>query len=554
MGTCRAVCAIIFCTLETILISGMIFGWDFVLPLFQKDSIFINKNYCPSGTSKGVAYNAPVAVPNSNSTSATSNSAYLQFYGVEYFCQREAEEYDLVYMLSLFMPYVLILVIGVLYDYLGTRIIRIVAIILFIAGCMLISYTTSDTDVLLFIGMPFISAGGGLILLTNLQICNWFFPQRSMVISWFIGCFCSSCGMFLLINTLECSFTEITTRYLFWGLAVLAIIPIITTLAILPLHHITEGQGSLEQFGSSDTHIRMNSKKIYRQSRLEGLTMDPDDSGDLDERRSSAAVSIVIDKDTYCKVSCNATYIIHVFWFAVMQLQYWWMYSRSREEIYGIDEKKNPTAVFLTYRYELFHYAPIAMIPVPLIFVGVIMDARRYAIGKSYPDSETIHVRAALIPVILVTIIAVTLACFVFAPWPEVKYALDALIILHKPLVLATSACFIFQVFPEEFFGRLVGVAMMVGGVFGVNYYTLDILHETVVSKESIHWINVGIAILVGFSIAHPIHLIARGKQLERETERRTMNVIWATDNVTYQTMESMKNNGSKNNWKSTEL
>jgi hypothetical protein len=61
-------------------------------------------------------------------------------------------------------------------------------------------------------------------------------------------------------------------------------------------------------------------------------TTDGEERLQLDDGRStvsslSGGTNLYIERETYCRVTCTATYILHVMWFAVLQLQNWFIVS-----------------------------------------------------------------------------------------------------------------------------------------------------------------------------------------------------------------------------------
>ncbi|XP_064647089.1 equilibrative nucleobase transporter 1-like isoform X2 [Lineus longissimus] len=603
-GNCKRVVGIIFCCVEMLLLSGVMFGWIYLVDVLRNDGVFtdicvnmssiqnnatikltvrdirlmveddVNKQRYrrtlrnndvqddgggnvkyDTGSdvitlfetlSEGQHATALPAPDGSNGISMAVVSPITSedgWYGIlplkGYRCEEEWQTYVFIYLAAIFGAPFLLLIIGILYDVCGTWLVRIIGIVFIIAGNLMIAYAAEDLSLLLYGGTVLVHSGGLVLLLSNIQLSNYFYSARSTIICVIVGCFFSSSGVYLAIKYIINDFTWVPRQYIFFVMGGITLIPIATTFFFHSMIRTEESEFGLDRYRPRETsHIKMNSKKIYRQTIRNGTLPGDVDEPIIDDGRStvsnmSGGTNLFIERETYCRVTCTATFILHVMWFSVLQLQNWFIASM----------RFNLTTETVAYREEIYYYGHICLLILAPV-IGVGMDHRRKHTGKKFDDNEIIHLKGSIIPVTVTSILGLILAGIVFIPLfasaKETLYAIDLLLLIVNYFSWATMAVYIFQIYPKAFFGRLFSVTVLIGTIFGACHYPLLILLKLVPEVKP-YYVFVGLGVLLVVICSHPVHLTVRVKHLERENEKRVMNSIWSADANSYSAVQQLK-------------
>ncbi|KAJ8259242.1 hypothetical protein COCON_G00182540 [Conger conger] len=193
---------------ECLFFTGVIYGWASVVFILKDSGYFSDQ--CVDATG-----------PN----------------GTQYMdCSKQDELFSLVFTIAAFLQSGLSLLNGFFFDHFGTMASRLLAIILYTTGTLLIAFSHPEISNILFPGLACIAVGSDMLLLTNMQVGNLFDTHRSTVITLYSGAYSSSALIFLIIKV---AFEKgISLQHAFFFLSAFSIIHLMRTFILMPKMHI----------------------------------------------------------------------------------------------------------------------------------------------------------------------------------------------------------------------------------------------------------------------------------------------------------------------------
>ncbi|KAL7991945.1 hypothetical protein Chor_016201 [Crotalus horridus] len=166
--TAKRLATLISGLVECMCFAGVIFGWTSLVFVFKHLKYF--ENYCES------------------SANATINQTTQD-------CAAQDEQFSLIFTIGSFMNNFMTFPTGYIFDHFGTTAARLLAIL-----SISWFFFFPATAIMLYPALTFISVGGILLILTNMQIGNLFGKHRSTIITLYNGAFDSSSAVFLIIK------------------------------------------------------------------------------------------------------------------------------------------------------------------------------------------------------------------------------------------------------------------------------------------------------------------------------------------------------------------
>ncbi|XP_072039635.1 equilibrative nucleobase transporter 1-like [Amphiura filiformis] len=197
---------------ELLFYGGPIYGWATLVYVLKADGYY--SNLCTNETA--------IETTNDEDTPAT--------------CGEQDAILNLVFTVGIFSLCGSEIFTGLLFDYFGTRFLRLLLHLLVASGLIMMAFSSPSIPVLLFPGMVCISIGGIAILFTNMQIGNLFGNHRATVMTLLNGCLDSSSFVMLLIKLGYEG--GISIRIAFATLAGATFCFFINTFVFLPKRHI----------------------------------------------------------------------------------------------------------------------------------------------------------------------------------------------------------------------------------------------------------------------------------------------------------------------------
>ncbi|KAI1887890.1 hypothetical protein AGOR_G00195150 [Albula goreensis] len=177
---------------------------------------------------------------------------------------------SLVFTIASFMNNFFTLPNGFLFDRFGTMAVRVLAVLLYTTGTLMIAFSTAGIHISVTILITTLTQlypascsppcpsllWGMLFLITNMQVGNLFGSHRSTIITLYNGAFDSSSSVFLIFKVLHEAGISLRSSFLF--MSGCSVIHLLRTFILLPKDHIPyplpEGYTYGMSFGKSKSY------------------------------------------------------------------------------------------------------------------------------------------------------------------------------------------------------------------------------------------------------------------------------------------------------------
>ncbi|XP_078286555.1 equilibrative nucleobase transporter 1-like [Rhinoraja longicauda] len=151
-------------------------------------------------------------------------------------CAMQDERFTLIFTISTFVMFVGNVANGILLDYVGTLVTRLLVILIYTTGTLMIALSASGSAALMFPALSFVGVGGLSLLFTNIQVGNLFGSKRSTVITLYNGAFDSSAVALLVVKLVYEAGFSLMSIFLF--ISCLSIFHVLRTIFLFPRKRI----------------------------------------------------------------------------------------------------------------------------------------------------------------------------------------------------------------------------------------------------------------------------------------------------------------------------
>ncbi|XP_074649054.1 equilibrative nucleobase transporter 1-like [Tubulanus polymorphus] len=360
--------------------------------------------------------------------------------------------------------------VGWIFDRFGTRITRIISMILFSSGSLMLGFANSDIPVLIFPGLCCFGIGGIMLLVTNMQIGNYFNVARLTVVTLYNATFDTSSSMLLMIKVLHAA--GVKRLHCFITLCILNVVIVsISTFALLPKFKVFP-----------------KDRKDKRNKVLVELIPNEDDTTDgIKMGKLSEISETVKEKDSLTPVDVemeplptmmtvkglkdylvSRVYLFELMWHAIIQLQFNYYMGTLNTMITDITNNDTYKVSFLTNVFSYILMCGIFFGPLEGLFLH-LEKKRLQRDNPSYYD----QLRPAALPQALCSTLCLLLSVLVLIPVEKLLYLQFISLTIFRAFLYGMNSAFLFMAFPVEHFGRLFGVLMTVNGIIGALQYPL---------------------------------------------------------------------------------
>ncbi|KAK3869669.1 hypothetical protein Pcinc_025031, partial [Petrolisthes cinctipes] len=242
--------------LETMLWSGVIFGWASLVHALKIQGVY--SNLCAPKITPG-GYNDNYTINNININNNTINinnndnnnnsiiSPVTQNYEIEDFflpesdngtypsCTAQDEKFALLYTVACVVYSTPGILVGYGLHHLGLAFTRIMGGLMVCCGFLLLSLTSAATPDYLWGAIVMLSVGGNTVRMAGLQFANLFPSARNTAMAIISGIFTPSAGVLMVVQSLYES--GLDWHYCCWVFASASSLMIIFT-PLVPRHHI----------------------------------------------------------------------------------------------------------------------------------------------------------------------------------------------------------------------------------------------------------------------------------------------------------------------------
>ncbi|XP_005102603.1 solute carrier family 43 member 3 [Aplysia californica] len=478
--------------LECLGFGGLLYGWGSLVYILKDEGLYLD--LCDNTPTNGSAVlNVSEVTPYSvgpglgNASVVIDSPAPVSVEGKSPSdgCDARDNKLALVFTIASAMFCVGCFIMGQINFKFGTRITRILAMILFISGALMIAFTTNDVPWLIFPGLSLIGSGGITYLMTNTQVSVLFQDQGSLIVGLLCGGFDASSGVQLMVKLGYENGISRQMSYII--LAVSHLLTLVSTFFFLPKKFIVKP--TLPAKRTADV--------AYDGEVAVELTSDKATSEESPEGPRQSLMSCIV----------SPIYILHVIWLSILQLRFYFLLgslNKSLEDL--LDNDKDAVS----------HYTNVSMYILMCgifasPFAGFVYDFH----NRFFKNSESVMRRTlmpAVIPLAITTTLCLIMSGLVLVEHPHAWYAVFVALVLFRSFLYTMGAGFINAIFPSEYFGILYGVLILTGGIISMFQYALFQWSEAAGSNQ----VNLFLLVLVLVTYGHPLFQWWTARRAER--------------------------------------
>ncbi|XP_068570955.1 equilibrative nucleobase transporter 1-like [Cebidichthys violaceus] len=413
-------------------------------------------------------------------------------------CSGQDEQFSLVFTIASFVNNFLTLPNGFLFDHFGTTVARLFGIFLYTMGTMMVAFSTAALSNLLFPALSFLSAGGILFLITNMQVGNLFGSRRSTIITLYNGAFDSSSALFLVIKLLHEAGVSLRSSFLF--LSACSVIHLFRTFFLMPKHHIPYPLPEDFTYG-----VTCGKSKTLR---LEQTTTNGNAQTSTEEMALNKNVTVKQEK-SFRECLMSRFFMLHVLWLSVMQLRHYLFIGTLNPMLQRLTAGEPSLVSQYINAFAITQLCGVLCAP----WNGLIMDRLK---GKPRAPGETeqeVDLRASVLSLFLTALQCLVFSICASLPYLPLQYLTFVLQVLNRSFLYGGNAAFISVAFPSCHFGKLYGLVMSLSAVFSLLQYPCFALVNGPLDGNPLY-VNIGLTLLSLLAFIHPLSVFLHCRSL----------------------------------------
>ncbi|XP_058237910.1 solute carrier family 43 member 3a isoform X2 [Hemibagrus wyckioides] len=402
---------------------------------------------------------------------------------------------------------------GFLFDLYGTMATRLLAIFLYTTGTLLVAFSSKALAFLLFPALSFITVGGILLLLTNMQVGNLCGTRRSTIITLYSGAFDSSSSVFLIIKVLYEKGVSLQNSFFF--LAACDIIHLLRTLFLLPKSHIPYPVPESYTYGLS---CRKSKSYNFEENELhQDLNSAPDQAIQHTSGDSNPPQADALPQEDVCKGSEDSSFkscvlswffLWHLIWLSVMQLRHFLFIGTLNPMLNRLANQDPATVSRYTNAFAFTQLTGILCAP----WNGLLMDRHKGKALKSGETEKEADLRSSILSLFLTALQCLLFSVCTTIPILPLQYATFFLQVLNRSFLYGGNAAFISIVFPAQHFGKLYGLMMSLSALVALLQYPCLALVKAFDGDP--FYVNLILTILMLLAFIHPLNVFFHCRSL----------------------------------------
>ncbi|KAK3583002.1 hypothetical protein CHS0354_005643 [Potamilus streckersoni] len=502
--------------MECVLFGGLLYGWGSLMFVFKQEGIYaelckkdqaavsaltnsssLNNSVFYEVTS-GVTSNV-IVLPVTNvaliNSSEDKTSSATDLNG----CPEQDSKFTLCFTIASALFCASSAVLGQINFMFGTRVTRIIAMIIFVSGSLMLAFVSKENPWLIFPGLSFLGAGGLPLLVTNTQVSNLFGKGSSSIVGLLCGGFDISSAVQLLVKIAYES--GIARQHSYYFLTALHSLVLVSTFILLPKDFIPKEQ-------STSTNPEVADEKDITIELLKRSK----EGGDVVDEKTGVYKDNYERKELPTLMSCvrQPLYIIHVFWLCILQLRFYYLIGTLNPYLNRVLNKDDKMVSHFT---NICFYIMMGGL-LSSFLTGVVYDWQKRCFASSRSSLRQ-NLMPAVLPLAIASFLAVLLSILVLIPVQNLLYLIFITMTLFRSFLYSMAAAFLSAMFPSEYFGLLYGIMIISGGVFGFLQFVFFTWAETYVGAP-LHT-DIFLLCLVLFSFIHPLYQWYRCSRAEKE-------------------------------------
>ncbi|KAL5016067.1 hypothetical protein ScPMuIL_005656 [Solemya velum] len=397
------------------------------------------------------------------------------------FCDDQEDSFDLMINLVLLIRNVLALPFGIFLDIYGTTRTRLLAVLTFIVGTLMMTFSNRAFPWLVVPALGVLGAAGSWILMTNIQISNLFGTKRHTVMSLFIGAFHSSAVIMICMKFTHYEGINMQTSFMFLTIGVVPIL--VSTIAFLPKSRIPWPLPA--DYGKS--HFTPTNRATLKMQRAW-------------QRRISAGGKTHRETPDFRPIACTSLYVWSVVWFCIAYLRACAFDGNIKPLLQTTGADKDTVNLYSVV-YSLSQLLALPLSPL----LGIIMDWKRRKCIDT--DPKVRQMQNILLALTVTFVLSLTSTMLSMIPVLGLQMLTFLVQIAERVAMLATTLAFVTHVhFPGEHFGKLIGIHLAASSLFGLAQFLFESFIEGPLNGDPFY-VNLLLLILILVSSGHPINV-----------------------------------------------
>ncbi|XP_061075200.1 equilibrative nucleobase transporter 1-like isoform X2 [Conger conger] len=382
--------------------------------------------------------------------------------GTQYMdCSKQNELFSLVFTITVILQNFLSFLNGFFFDRFGTMASRLLAIILYTTGTLLIAFSHPEISNILFPGLACIAIGNSMLLLANMQVGNLFDTHRSTIITLCIGASSSSAITFLIIKV--ASERGISLHHSFFFLSACSVIHLMRTFILMPKRHIPYPLPEGYTYGMNCGQMKCNccclTKKAQRENTEsvqgeEGIENATSEQGSPRQAPQTDLSLHPLPVDSFKQCVLSWLFLWHLVWVSVTTLRHLLFIGTL-----------NPMLTLLAHgdTAQVSHYTNVfaytqlgGILCAPLN--GLIIDRSKGKLRAEGETEEESNLRSVVLSLFLTALQCLLFSICTTIPVLPLQYLTFVLQVVNRAFSFGGTAAFINIAFPVCHFGKLIGV------------------------------------------------------------------------------------------------
>ncbi|KAL3888936.1 hypothetical protein ACJMK2_001296 [Sinanodonta woodiana] len=484
--------------MECLLFGGLLYGWGSLMFVFKQEGIYAELCNNKEETALSAMTNNSSSVTDVTLTNSSEDTKIpdSNLKG----CPEQDSKFTLCFTIASALFCASSAALGQINFMFGTRVTRIISMIIFAAGSMMVAFVSKETPWLIFPAMSFLAAGGLPLLVTNTQVSNLFGKGSSSIVGLLCGGFDMSSAVQMVVKIAYES--GISRQHSYYFLTALHSLVLVSTFIFLP-----------KDFILNEEAVSTNIEVADGEDGTTELPKELKEGGDVeDEKTGSLKENNFEKKDLPTLMSCvrQPLYIMHVFWLCILQLRFYYLIGTLNPYLNRVLNKDDKMVSQFT---NICFYIMMGGL-LSSFLTGVVYDWQKRCFAYSRSSLRQ-NIMPAVLPLSIVSSLAVLLSVLVLIPVQSLLYLIFIIMTLFRSFLYSMAAAFLSAMFPSGYFGLLYGIMILCGGVFGLLQFAFFTWAETYV--EAHRHTDIFLLCLVLVSFIHPLYQWYRCSRAEKE-------------------------------------
>ncbi|XP_041349430.1 solute carrier family 43 member 3-like [Gigantopelta aegis] len=394
-------------------------------------------------------------------------------------CAEQSDQLYILFALVLIIRDVLALPIGIFFDKYGTTRTRLLTVLVFVIGTLMMTFTSAAFPWLIVPALSLTGAAGTAVLLTNLQLANLMIRKRNTVASTLVGAYFSSGVVTFLMQSSHHVGVNIQTSFMFLTIGIVPIL--VSTVAFLPKTRIP-------------WPLPLDYQKRRNQSLDESLLR----KQRAWQRRMSEVGNVRCRKTVpeFSPAVIESMYVWSVVWYSVQYLQT----AIFETRLIGLTEQYPQDNIDYEKLYGFIQMLSVLVSPL----AGLMIDRHR---KRDIGVTKETQLMLNILPVMFTTsVLSVSELVTSMVPAWEARIASFVINVIHRVFLMTSLCTFIMHAhFPQQHFGKFFGLTLAMAAVAGAFQFPMKTF--LIEKYESTMQINILLLCLSLVVIGHPINV-----------------------------------------------